>query len=62
MAGGSLGGAVNTGSRMGSRFFSTCTGSELEAIESVADERELPLGTAAYQLLARGLGRARSRK
>jgi hypothetical protein len=32
---------------------------ELAALEAVAEERRLPLGTAAYQLLTRGLGRAR---
>ena len=32
---------------------------ELAALNALADERDLPLGTAAYQLLARGLGRAR---
>jgi hypothetical protein len=34
---------------------------ELEALEAVAEERELPMGTAAYQLLARALARARRR-
>jgi len=32
---------------------------ELEALEALAEKRDLPLGTAAYQLLARSLGRAR---
>jgi hypothetical protein len=32
---------------------------ELEALAAVAEERDLPLGTAAYQLFARALGRAR---
>jgi hypothetical protein len=37
------------------------TDAELEALEAVAEERELPVGTAAYQLLVRALGRVRRR-
>jgi hypothetical protein len=35
---------------------------ELEKLQRLASKRDLPLGTAAYQLVARGLARLRAPK
>jgi hypothetical protein len=35
------------------------TSDELDELQSLAEERELPLGTAAYELVARALARRR---
>jgi len=41
------------------RLVLTLRDSDLEALQRIADERAMPVGTVAYQILARGLGRTR---
>ena len=36
------------------------TDSDLETLERIAKERKLPIGTAAYEVLARSLSRRRT--
>ena len=38
----------------------TLTNGELEALRALAEEQDLPLGTAAYRIVARTLRRRRS--
>ena len=41
------------------RVVVTLTDAELEQLDALADERDIPAGTAAYQLVARALRRRR---
>lgn len=41
------------------RLVLTLRDADLDALRRIADERAMPVGTVAYQILARGLGRVR---